>query len=224
MKSAEVHPGRPEAVVLLHGMGRSALSMKRIEWTLARHGYAVTNLSYPSTRFAVEDVVRRHLTPVLDSLQSVSPARVHFVTHSLGGILLRALLAERAIHGLGRIVMLGPPNRGSEIADALKPWRIYRWLTGPSGQQLGTGRMDLPQTLAEPDCEVGIIAGDRSLNPVLSRLLPRPHDGKVSVASTRLKGMSDFLVMPHTHTWLPWRRPVIRQIVAFLKTGRFERR
>jgi triacylglycerol lipase len=212
-----------EVVVLLHGMGRSALSMKRLEWALADRGYRVVNVSYPSTRFAVEPLVEKHLRPALREIEKSSPPRVHFVTHSLGGILLRQHLATQTITNLGRVVMLGPPNQGSEVADKLKPRRWYQFLVGPSGQQLGTGAGDLPRSLGPARFEVGVIAGDRSFNPFFSRLMPGPDDGKVSVASARLEGMSDFLVVHHTHTWLPWRRAVIRQVVGFLETGKFVR-
>ena len=215
---------KQDVVVLLHGMGRSALSMKRLEWALVNRGYRVVNVSYPSTRFPVEQLVERHLRPSLRALEESSPARVHFVTHSLGGILLRQYLATHALTNLGRVVMLGPPNRGSEVVDALKRWSCYRLMVGPAGQQLGTGDRDLPRTLGPARFEVGVIAGDRSLNPFFSRLLPGPDDGKVSVAGARLEGMADFLVVHHSHTWLPCRKSVIQQVVSFLEIGRFTRR
>jgi pimeloyl-ACP methyl ester carboxylesterase len=221
MKRPVEQTPRQDVVVLLHGMGRSALSMKRLEWALVNRGYRVVNVSYPSTRFAVEQLTDRHLRPALQAVERSSPTRVHFVTHSLGGILLRHYLAAHALTNLGRVVMLGPPNRGSEVADVLRRWSCYRLLVGPAGLQLGTGERDLPRTLGPARFEVGIIAGDRSLNPFLSRLLPGPDDGKVSVAGARLDGMADFLVVHHSHTWLPWRKAVVQQVVAFLETGRF---
>lgn len=198
--------------------------MKRIEWALVDRGYRVVNVAYPSTRFAVEPLAEKHLLPALQEVEKSAPGRIHFVTHSLGGILLRQYLATHTLTHLGRVVMLGPPNRGSEVCDALKHWSCYRLCVGPSGQQLGTGERDLPRALGPARFEVGIIAGDRSFNPVFSRLLPGPGDGKVSVASARLEGMTDFLVVHHSHTWLPWRKAVIQQVVGFLETGRFARR
>jgi len=212
-----------DVVVLLHGMGRGTLSMKRIEWALVNRGYRVVNLGYPSTRYAVEHVARSHLAPALRKLELPPGGRVHFVTHSLGAIVLRQQLATEPLPNLGRVVMLGPPNGGSEIADALKRGRFLRLFTGPSGQQLGTSGEDLPRKLGPARFELGVIAGDRSLNPFFSRRLPRPHDGKVSVESTRLEGMSDFLVVHCSHTFLPWRKSVVRQVVSFLETGAFSR-
>ena len=225
LMKTDAHPGSDQdVVVLLHGMGRSTLSMKRIEWGLVNRGYRVVNVSYPSTRFAVEQLVEKHLLPSLREVEKSSTGRVHFVTHSLGGILLRQYLATNALTNLGRIVMLGPPNRGSEVTDTLRQWSCYRLLVGPAGQQLGTGGRGLPRALGPARFEVGVIAGDRSFNPFFSHLLPGPDDGKVSVASTRLDGMADFLVVHHSHTWLPWRKAVIQQVVVFLETGRFARR
>jgi pimeloyl-ACP methyl ester carboxylesterase len=212
---------RQDVVVLLHGMGRSTLSMKRIEWALLNRGYRVVNIGYPSTRFPVEMIARSHLAPALRELEIPPDRRVHFVTHSLGAIVLRQQLATAPLPNLGRVVMLGPPNGGSEIADALKQGRFLRLFTGPSGQQLGTSSEDLPRKLGPARFELGVIAGDRSLNPFFSRRLPRPHDGKVSVESTWLEGMSDFLVVHCSHTFLPWRKSVIRQVISFLESGRF---
>lgn len=212
-----------EVVVLLHGMGRSALSMKRLEWAIEREGYRVVNVSYPSTRHPIEHLADNYLRPALKEVGKSSPPRVHFVTHSLGGILVRHYLGTHTMTNLGRVVMLGPPNQGSEVADALKRWSFYRLLVGPSGMQLGTGAGDLPRQLGPARFEVGVIAGDRSFNPLFSRLLPGPDDGKLSVASARLEGMKDFLVVHHSHTWLPWRKAVSRQALAFLKQGQFDR-
>lgn len=216
-------PPQQEVVVLLHGMGRSVLSMKRLEWTLSDAGYRVVEVSYPSTRRSVEQLAEQHLAPVLTQVERAGARRVHFVTHSLGGIVLRHHLATHTISNLGRTVMLGPPNQGSEVADKLKGWRLYRLLTGPSGQQLGTGEGGLPRSLGPARFEVGIIAGDWSFNPIFSHWLPGPDDGKVSVAGTRLDGMNDFLVVRASHSWLPWRKAVVRQVVAFLETGKFVR-
>lgn len=214
---------RQDVVVLLHGMGRSTLSMKRIEWALVNRGYRVVNVGYPSTLHSVEHLARAYLAPALRELDLPPGGRVHFVTHSLGAIVLRQQLAAEPVPNLGRVVMLGPPNRGSELAEAWKGKFWYRLATGPSGQQVGTGERDLPRALGPAHFEVGIIAGDRSLNPVFSRLIPGPDDGKVSVTSTRLEGMADFNVVHHSHTWLPWSRTVIRQVISFLETGRFSK-
>ncbi|HWN95676.1 MAG TPA: alpha/beta fold hydrolase [Methylomirabilota bacterium] len=212
-----------DSVVLLHGMGRTTVSMQRLDWSLKSRGYQVINLSLPSTRLSVERLAGEHLAPAVQRIGTRPEGRIHFVTHSLGGIVLRQYLAENSLPNLGRVVMLGPPNQGSEVADRLKNNVFYQFATGPGGQQLGTRAGDLPCRLGPVSCELGVIAGDRSFNPFFSRLLNGPDDGKVSVASTRLKGMSDFLVLRTSHTWMTWRQPVIDQVLAFLASGRFHR-
>jgi triacylglycerol lipase len=214
--------GNPDCVVLLHGMGRTSLSMKRLEWSLKSRGYHVHNVSYPSTRWPIQRLAREHLAPVVRQLGE-RPGQIHFVTHSLGGIVLRQYLGENAITNLGRVVMLAPPNQGSAVTDRLRHNLFYRLSTGPSGQQLGTGIHDVPRQLGPVKFQLGVIAGDRSFNPFFSRRLTGPNDGKVSVASAQVEGMADFLVVHSSHTWLMWRRPVIDQAAAFLESGLFRR-
>ena len=211
-----------ETVILLHGLGRTRWSFWRMEQALRRDGYHVVNLTYPSRQKSVETLARDHLAPLIAA--QASATRLHFVTHSMGGILLRCYLRDHRIPNLGRVVMLAPPNAGSALADALKPTWLYRTVNGPAGQQLGTD--GLPRALGPwpgGPGTLGIIAGDVSLNPVFSATLTGPNDGKVTVASARLEGMADFLTMPHSHTWLGWRQPVIDQVRGFLRDGKFVR-
>jgi triacylglycerol esterase/lipase EstA (alpha/beta hydrolase family) len=149
-------------VVLVHGLGRSALSMKGLEWALQKEGYRVINMSYPSSRLTVEETANGWLADLLKERLLDQAAKIHFVAHSLGGIVLRRYLAEHQVENLGRVVMLAPPNRGSELADKLKQNIIYKFFTGPAGQQLGTGAGCLPEQLGPAFFELGIIAGDRS--------------------------------------------------------------
>ncbi len=211
----------PDTVVLLHGLGRSALSMKRVEWTLRSAGYKVVNFDYPSRRFSVEQLAGDRFAPFLARLQPAPGTRVHFVTHSMGGIILRCYFRDHVLPQLGRIVMIAPPNSGSEVADRLKGLRLYQLLNGPAGQELGTD--GLPPHLGPAPGDTGVVAGTFSFNPLFSSWLPKPNDGKVSVASARLESMRDFLTVPYSHTWLMWRKPVLRQVMAFLRAGRFDR-
>lgn len=220
LSAATVHAESKDTVILLHGLGRTRWSFWRVEQALRHEGYHVINLSYPSRTHSIEELTRDWLAPLI-AAQGAAP-RVHFVTHSMGGILLRCYLRDHAMPNLGRVVMLAPPNAGSELADRLKPTWLYRTLDGPAGQQLGTA--GLPAALGPWPAgagELGVIAGDRSLNPLFSSTLPGPNDGKVTVASARLGGMKDFLTVPYSHTWLAWRGPVIAEILAFLRSGRF---
>jgi len=213
-----------DTVVLLHGLGRGKASMWPLEWSLRRQGYQVRNLAYPSQRAPVGELAEAALGPVFSGARS--GGRIHVVTHSLGGILVRQYLREHgAPADLGRVVMLAPPNVGSEIVDTLSGWRAYAWLNGPAGLDLGTGAAHAPARLgpAPAGAEVGVIAGDFSWNPLFSALIPGRDDGKVSVERTHLAGESDHLVLPYSHTWLMNRAETRRQVAAFLREGRFAR-
>lgn len=213
----------PDTVVLLHGLGRTRCSMAWLAHELRKDGYAVINASYPSRTQPIETLAAEWLPA---QLRGVAPhSRVHFVTHSMGGILLRVWLRDAGPPVFpGRVVMLAPPNAGSELTDRLAGFAPFGWFTGVNGRRLGTGATALPRALgAWPAAgpPLGIIAGGRSVNPLLGAALPPPHDGKVSVAATHLTGETAHLVLPFSHTWLAWRRETIGQVKAFLRAGRF---
>jgi predicted alpha/beta hydrolase family esterase len=207
-------------VILLHGLGRTPLSMKRIEWTLRKQNYRVINVGYPSTRVSIEEAADKWLNEVLKSRVTDSSAKIHIVAHSLGGIVLRQYLTNHEIPQLGRVVMLAPPNHGSELADRLRNNCFYRLATGPAGQQLGTSESSGPNRLGPVDFDLGVIAGDRSLNPLFSSWIPGPDDGKVSVRSARVAD-AGFLLVHKSHTWMAWSGAVNEAISNFLRTGCF---
>jgi len=212
----------PETVVLLHGLGRGPWSMKRLEQVLRADGYIVHNVGYPSQGHGVAALAEATLAPFLGP--ETSPGRIHFVTHSLGGILIRHYLATRGTPpNLGRVVMLAPPNQGSEIVDRLRDWRIYRWVNGPAGLELGTDSTSVPQTLGPlpGDIEVGVIAGNFSWNPLFSVWIDSPNDGKVSIARSHVEGQRDHAIVRSSHTWIMWRRITLDHIRVFLRQGRF---
>lgn len=208
-------------VVLLHGLIRSSAAMKRLEWAFAEKGYRVINVNYPSTKLDIQDTAAITLDQVLREQITDPTVKVHFITHSLGGIILREYLAYHAFPNLGRVVMIAPPNHGSELVDKFKHWPFFRFFTGPAGQQLGTDPDSVPQRLGPAHFEVGVIAGDRTLNPIYSWFIPGRDDGKVSVASTQLEGMDDFLIVHSSHTYLPWRKRVVTASLHFIAEGKF---
>ena len=212
----------PDCVVLLHGLARTAASMARLEEALTDAGFAVANIDYPSRKHPVEQLAPLAMEEGLAACRSRRAETVHVVTHSLGGILVRYYLAEHHWPELGRVVMLGPPNRGSQVVDKLAWVPGFGLWNGPAGFQLGTGEASLPRQLGPARFAVGVIAGTRSLNPVFSRFLPGPDDGKVALESTKLEGMQDFLALPHTHTFMMRSAEVIRQTIFFLRNGRFD--
>ncbi len=210
----------PSPIVLLHGLGRTRLSLWPVARAAMRRGYQVHNLGYPSRRAPIErlaeDVGHRIL-----SVAAQTPVDV--VTHSMGGIVLRAAVARGVIssEALRRVVMLAPPNQGSEVADRLRDFRFYRFALGPAGQQIGTGEESVPRRLPPPPFELGVIAGRRSNNPLFARILGDESDGKVRVASARVDGMRELVVVDRAHTFIMWGPDVLAHIFTFLEHGRF---
>lgn len=212
-----------DCVVLLHGLARSSKSLLLLEWRLKREGYDTQNLDYPSTDATIETLANETIPKALHGCREAP--QVHFVTHSMGGILLRAYLAQASQRParLGRTVMLGPPNQGTPIVDQMTELPGFELWNGPAGAQLGTGEDSLPKKLPPVDYPVGVIAGSQSISPLLSALMPGPNDGKVPVTSTAVKGMADHIVLPVTHTFMMNNPKVQDQVIAFLKTGHFAR-
>jgi pimeloyl-ACP methyl ester carboxylesterase len=210
-----------DGVVLLHGISRTARSFRKMQTALEGAGFATLNLDYASRRKALE-ALAEDIHPAAELFASGLTGSIHFVCHSMGGLLARVYLARYRPQRLGRTVMLGTPNSGSEIADRLKNFGTYRAFFGPAGQQLGTQRNEAVNALFPPvNYPVGIIAGNRSIDPVAGTMLPKPHDGRVSVENTKLEGMADHVVVAASHPWLVRNRVVIEQTVAFLRDGRF---
>jgi len=211
----------PDTVVLLHGVGMGPWTMRPLATTLRQAGYHVVNVGYPSRTLTLEQLASDYLPAQLQAAGCGSAARLHFVTHSMGSIVLRLYLRDHCPANLGRVVMLGPPNHGSTAADHAADSAPLRWLLGRNLRRLGTGPDAITRELGPADFELGVIAGNASINPLAARWLDGPNDGAVTVASARLEGMRDFLVVPWAHTPMLWRRQVGAQVLAFLRTGRF---
>ncbi len=207
-----------DCVVLLHGLSRTEYSLLVMQLALERAGYKVVNSTYASNDNTIED-----LTGHIDAAVATcgDAGRINFVTHSLGGILLRLWMVDHRPANLGRAVLLGPPNRGSEMADTFRSMRLFEMLIGPAGQQLGSDANSLPNLLGPADFEVGVIAGNRSSLPVPG-IFEGPNDGLVTVESTKLDGMADHIILPVTHTFMMNNPLVIAQVMQFLETGKFD--
>ena len=211
-----------ECVILLHGLARTDLSMITLERSLKNDNYEVVNYQYPSREYEVEELAN-HVSSAIESCSGESKA-IHFVTHSLGGILLRQYLSDQGIPKLDKVVMLAPPNKGSEVVDKLGKYGFFKLFNGPAGLQLGTSDQSIPNSIGawpEDSGSLGIIAGEKSINLFLSYLIPDKDDGKVSIDSTKLEGMADHKVMKTTHAMMMHNGRVINEIKTFLKSGSF---
>lgn len=211
-----------KAVVLLDGIGPNVNCLGAMQRALVEEGYRTARIDYPSTRYSLDVLAREHLAPAIERLALDPEQPVHFVTMSMGGILARVYLRHYRPANLGRVVMLAPPNHGSEVADWLQGWWFYRWRFGPAGQELTTASDSVPNALGPANYPVGVIAGDRSLDPWFGWRFNGPHDGKVSVASARLDGMAAFAVVPASHYGIMYHPRAIELTRRFLHEGRFE--
>lgn len=208
-------------VVILHGIFRSSFHMRKLAAYLAKQGYDVISLNYPSTKEPIEKLVEM----IKENIQSklIEDKTTHFVGYSLGGLLLRVILKDYRPPHLGRVVQLAPPNNGSEVADFLQNFWPYKKLYGHAGQQLITDQTAIASLFGEIDYELGVIAGNFSFDPISSLLIKGPDDGKVSVESTKVAGMKDHIVVRASHTWFPHNKQVQQQTLHFLQQGVFLR-
>jgi triacylglycerol lipase len=214
----------PDCVVLLHGIGMRSFVMNRLESALQADGYRVVNLSYPSRHMPFEELAGEYLPAQLKDHDTTRAPRLHFVTHSMGSLIVRKFIQHARPANLGRVVMIGPPNHGSTAADEAKENALLSRFLGGNLVRLGTGEDAIVRTLGPADFDVGIIAGEVVVNPVFDRVLAGKNDGAVTVESAKLEGMSDFIVVPYSHTLMLWRSEVIDHVRTFLREGKFARR
>ena len=210
-----------QCVVLIHGLARTASSMDTMQQALQDQGYSVINIDYPSRELRIEDLAATVVPKGISFCNQNGANTIHFVTHSLGGILVRYYFAHHDLDNLGRVVMLSPPNQGSEVVDTLKDMPGFHLLNGPAGDQLGTDDSSIPRRLPSVDYEVGIITGDQTINYILSTFIPGDDDGKVSIESAKVAGMTDFIIVPHSHPFIMSADDVIVETLTFLQNGYF---
>lgn len=208
-------------VVLLHGLGRLSNSMGELETKLGRAGFDVVNIKYPSRKHPIDVLAEDAVGRGLSQCRLKSSSEIHFVTHSLGGILLRYYTSHESISEMGRAVMLGPPNQGSQLVDGLLPVPGFRFIGGPAGVSLGTGEGSIIDDLGPVDFDLGVIAGSTNINPLEFLFIPGPSDSIVSIESTRVEGMRAHKILPVTHTFMMRNNEVIEQTIHYLKTGSF---
>lgn len=211
-----------ECVVLLHGLARTSMSLNKMQKALREEGYLTANVDYPSREYEIEELANIAVEDGLNTCRAGEAVeKIHFVTHSLGGILVRQYLSTEQIPELGRVVMLGPPNQGSNAADDLGGLPGFDLVNGPAGHQLGKGKDSVPLALGPVDFELGVIAGNRTIDPITSAVLENPDDGRVSVEDTKVEGMDDFVIVEHSHAFMMRMRTPIELTLSFLRTGKF---
>jgi len=196
--------------------------MNKMEDALQDEGYATANIDYPSRKFEIAELADIAIEEGLTTCRAnENIEKIHFVTHSLGGILVRQYLSAASIDELGRVVMLGPPNQGSNAADDLDGVPGFDWMNGPAGHQLGKGEASVPLALGAVEFDLGVIAGNRTIDPITSAVLENPDDGRVSVEDTKVEGMVDFVVVEHSHAFMMRMRKPIELTKVFLRSGSF---
>ena len=211
-----------DLVVLLHGIMRSKTDMVPLTRFLKKSGYDTLNILYPARKKSLEDLTEFVHEKIITSPDYTPDKTLHFVTHSLGGLLARYYIATRKPQNLGKVVMLGTPNTGSELADVLGTHKLsaklFHRFYGPAGAQLAT-------TYTHPETDInypiGVIAGTLSINPLAAFILPKPHDGMVSVERTKINGMKDHIMLPTTHAFMMFNPKVMKQVEYFLKNEKF---
>ncbi|HET8697077.1 MAG TPA: alpha/beta fold hydrolase [Gammaproteobacteria bacterium] len=207
------------SIVVVHGLWMNALAMEPLRRGLAAHGFAAHVFRYPS----VSHDLAANAARLAEFAARVPGDTVHFVGHSLGGVLIGAMLERSGAEPrVGRVVGLGSPFAGSEIGARVARWgglgtRVIGKSIGDLNARGGFAEWRAPH-------ELGLIAGDRPYG--FGRLFGgfrEPNDGTVAVSETRVRGAADHIVLPVTHMSMLWSRLVLDQILAFLRTGRFRR-
>ena len=188
---------------------------------LEKSGYVVENVGYPSRTDSIKTLADDAIGKTLKKPKIMACSKVHFVTHSLGGILVRSYFHKRKDPRLGRVVMLAPPNQGSEVIDRIGSWQLVQWTNGPAGSELGTRANSTPNKLGKINFECGVLSGDRSINWINSMIIPGKDDGKVSTKRATSPGVKEHRVLHVTHPFIMKNRKVIAETIHFLRAGSF---
>ena len=211
-----------ERVVILHGIARTYRCMRSLAEFLEANGYKTLNVGYPSTRYPLKTLID-HVSQKVAGFNNDPQRKIHFVGYSMGGLLARGVINRNRPSNLGRVVQLASPNQGSEVADFWKNNFLFKWIFGPAGQELGAKEKSFENIVGPVDYELGVVAGNRTLDPISSALIKGPNDGKVSVEKTKVSGLADHIVIPATHTFIIYNRQAWDQTLHFLKYGKFNK-
>lgn len=206
-----------EMVFLLHGIGKGKYDMAALARKLRAAGYAVVNWGYPSTKYKLSELAEK----LDEQVERFPDYKIHFVTHSMGGIVVRTFLAEHDVKHMGRLVMIAPPSQGAELAQFFGNWPVYKYLLGPAGQELKPGELGKCAAAGVPACEFGIIAGGTGRSIGINPLLPGDNDGTVTVESTKLDGAKDFALVPYPHPVIQMMPKTAELTISFLENGEF---
>ena len=209
-----------EVIVLLHGLGRDNKSMWLLASRLEDADYHVHRIEYSSLDQQPAEIVT-DISKQINKCCLGQFKKIHFVGHSLGGLIIRAYLQQHKVDNLGRVVLIGTPNKGSEVADHFSDsWLIE--LLGPTAQSLGTGKNSFPNSLLPPYYPLGVIAGEN--DSILKNLIiPEKNDGLVSVSSAKVEGMTDFILINTSHSMMRYNSEVAEQTIEYIKNGSFSR-
>ena len=211
-------------VVLLHGIKRSHIDMLVLENRLKKEGYDTLNIQYPSTKHNIDYLSDYVYGKISEDARYHSTNSINFIAHSMGGLVTRHVIHKHRPQNLGKVVMLGTPNKGSEMADFLSDnsilSRAFKLLFGPAGHELRTDQERIDGGII--DYTLGVIASDISLNPIGKRVFGEANDTLVSIESTKIEGMTDHIILNSTHTIMMFDPRVVDQTIMFLKTGKFD--
>lgn len=215
-KKRKLPPMTGKAVLLLHGIIRSSKSMSKLCRPFEERGYHVFSFDYPSTQIDIPEAAA-YLNRAIESLEGIE--EINFIVHSMGGLVVRAYLTKHRDPRIERMVMMGVPNLGADMANRVRDLGLYRAIFGPAGQQLVKDAEGFIACLPTPDFEFAIIAGARGTLNGYNPLIPGDDDGTVSVASTRLPGAADFITVPALHSFIMRDERAVEFAVRFITEG-----
>ena len=219
-ESRSAETARPCAI-LIHGITKDSTSMEGIASALHNAGFHTVNLDYPSKKHLIETLAEMTIPRGIAACEEAGAKPVHFVAHSMGGLLVRYYYEKRDVSDIANVVMLGTPNQGSRLGNFLSciPW--IKDVNGPAGKQMGIDERSLPSRLGPVKFPLGVVAGTRSFNPLFSAIISGDDDGIVGLPSTYVKGVCSRVHYPLTHDQLSRDTRVIEQVVSYLTSGNF---